>query len=1060
MADTKAISRYFKQICEAYKLGNIETSYNGPICTLMESFGAQARDLSGSRSRTAGENIDILLWRESDNAHEVEPFGGIEIKKVGGIDARAKEQVLIETRHHGNVILTDNMKWYFWELKDGEPNQYSAVQLIEVVNNELTLKKDNIELFISLVQDFLLHNPATIKSSSKLAEYMAMHAKTIRSVVMGILKTDDNSQPLVNERQKQLPLFMELYSLYSKIMADLKSSLDTQGFADMYAQTIVYGLFIARYNDDTPDTFDRFEAIRNLRQESSLLRLFFAHIATSNIGHPTLEATIDKLCDLYRIADVRALLDKDEEKDTIIHFYEEFLQYYDPALRKSLGVYYTPHQVVRYMVRMVDKVLVEELGISGGLSDNSTIDIELESTPYYVSKKKKSTVMRTVPRVSILDPATGTGTFHAEIIRYVHEKYFSGGKEAFWRDYILDESSLMSRLVGFEIMMTSYVVAHLKVRRTIDETLEMTGGCIQTNSVPVSNIYLTNTLAPPYSTVEDANQLSLFNINDFSGAISEEARKADEWKSRRPVKVVIGNPPYFGRSINPYSIDAYRTEVDGSTKLSERNPMWLNDDYVKFFRFSQQVIDKTDEGILAFVSNNGFLDNPTFRGMRASLLRTFDKIYIVNLRGNSIKQETAPDGGKDENVFDITVGISLFIAVKKSSSSKWAAVQYADLYGARTVKLEALENENFNFVEIEPREPMADLIQYDDSAKYEYEQGIKLSELFVQSVSGIASGNDSVSYAESKDELQKRLASAIGSVTEQELLSVFGRFTRDQTFEKIKDDVNDPMGRIAPVAYRPFDDRWTYYTGRSGGWGAMPRERQIMASLLGELSDNLGFIFARGVPGPADFAHAFVVNSIVDLNFLQIRGGTIVAPLYTYSTLDDKWVVNFEKEFSQRLICNVATKPSPLDIFDYCYGVLSCPSYRQQYNEFLKRDFPRVPIAKDDNEFEMYATYGARLRKIHLMKEGVSVNLQIKPNTAEDLEIGAIKYTDEALHINKKKQILGIPEEVWNYYIGGYQVLPKWFKSHKGEQFDFEKMKHIENVVGILSETIRIQNEL
>ncbi|MCL2137800.1 MAG: N-6 DNA methylase, partial [Coriobacteriia bacterium] len=377
MSDSKAINKYFKQVSDAYRLGNVETAYNGPIVSLIEAFGAQARDLSGSRSQAAGENIDILLWHDGQATNETDAFAGIEVKKADGIDSRAKEQIIAETERFGRAVLTDNLAWYFWALNDGVPQQYSGVHLMDLIDGEPKLRKESVELFISLMQDFLLASPTTISSSTKLAEYMAIHAKTIRSVVIGILKTNDNSQPLTDERQRQLPLFAELFSLYNRIKADLQPSLDTQAFADMYAQTLVYGLFIARYNDESPESFDRFEAIGNLRQEGSLLRLFFSHIATSNIEHPTLEATIDKLCDLYRSVDLRQLLDKDEEKDTIIHFYEDFLTQYDPALKKSLGVYYTPYQVVRYMVRMVDKILVEEFGIEGGLSDNSTIDVEL-----------------------------------------------------------------------------------------------------------------------------------------------------------------------------------------------------------------------------------------------------------------------------------------------------------------------------------------------------------------------------------------------------------------------------------------------------------------------------------------------------------------------------------------------------------------------------------------------------------------------------------------------------------------------------------------------------------
>lgn len=650
------VKSYYESACKAYRLGNIESSYNEPIMTLFEGIGCACRDLSGERKGQTGENIDIKLWHSEEEVTETEPFAGIEVKKVGGIDRRALSQIKIEADRYGNAILTDNKEWRFW--RAGDTEMYTGLKLMEIIDDNLILLDDNIELFVSLIEDFLLRNPTQIKSSSKLAEYMAMHARTIRSIVSGILKDDGEGQPLVNDNQKNLPYFKELYGLYSRIKSDLRPLINTREFADMYAQTIVYGLFIARYNDTTPDTFDKYEAIGYLQEESELLKHFFMHIAGAGRKHPTLEGVIDKLCSLYRICNIAELLEHDERKDTIIHFYEEFLTYYDPALRKSLGVFYTPVQAVRYLITMVDKSLVEDFKIQGGLSNNEQITVNVPCTPYKEStksKKWKNSKDISVPRVAILDPACGTGSFGAEIIKYIRNTYFAGTKSAFYENYIQQRNGLLSRLIGFEIMMTSYVVAHLKIRRTIDETL----GHLPTLQLP-TKIYLTNTLAPPVSDVERTEQMTLY---DFSAAITDEAYHADTWKSRRPIKVIIGNPPYLAASTNPYDISAYKTETDGITDFGEQKH-WLNDDYVKFFRFSEKIINKSQNGILAFVTNNGYLDNHTFRGMRASLLRSFDKIYIVNLHGRASKKDLPPEGKKNENIFDITQGIALFIGVK------------------------------------------------------------------------------------------------------------------------------------------------------------------------------------------------------------------------------------------------------------------------------------------------------------------------------------------------------------------------------------------------------------
>ena len=1057
---TDNIREYHKAVCEAYRLGNVETAYNTPIITLLSHFGCTARDLSGARSGNVGENIDIKLWRDGEDTTETEPFAGVEVKKVDGIDVRARKQIKTEANRYGHMILTDNLEWQFW--RAGEDKMCSGVRLLDKIDGKLVLREDNVELFISLVKDFLLRNPQNIRSSNKLAEYMAIHARTIRSVILGILKDDGTGHPLVDERQKTLPMFPELYGLYRKIKDELRPLLDTRSFADMYAQTIVYGLFIARYNDTESENFDKYKAIGRLQEESALLNRFFTHIASTGKTHPTLEAVIDKLCTLYQMCDISALLDCDKSKDTIVHFYEDFLTYYDPVLKKEFGVFYTPNQVVCYLVSMVDKILAEDFGIEGGLSNNDKMQITVPAERHQVpgkGKKWSGTKEITVPKVAVLDPACGTGTFHAEIIKYIKDRYFSGAREAFYADYIRDESGLLSRLIGFEIMMTSYVVAHLSVRRAIEETL----GHIPDTQLPVK-IYMTNTLAPPNSDIERPDQMSLF---DFSAAITEEAYKADTWKTRRPVKVIIGNPPYLATSTNPFDISAYKFETDGNTKLQEKNSKLLNDDYVKFFRFAEQIIDNSGEGIIAFVSNNGYLNNPTFRGMRASLLRTFDRIFIVDLHGSTSKKEVAPDGGKDENIFDIMQGVALFIGIKTTESTEWAKVYKTDMWGSRKSKFQSLQTGALEFNKVFPDEKKAYFISVDNDVNDLYANGVSVTTLLPTYVSGLESGNDAVAIAPTEDELSRRIEIVKNAFDNNEILKLFGKFTSSQTVDKIQSDVLSSHGVLTPVSFRPFDERWTYYTGKSGGWLERPREKNTMGHLL-EASvcpyggKNIGLVFTRGDTTQNEFSMIFVCNTVIDnrITAAQTAGKASVAPLYIYSEIDNSWSPNLDTEQLRKLTQHLTTPPTPIEVFDYCYGVLYDPAYREKYNEFLKRDFPRVPIAENDEKFRAYVSAGEKLRKLHLLMEKAPVSLQLEPNSAEDLEIGSIKYKDGILHINANKRIVGISEDVWSYRIGGYQVLDKWFKSHKGRTMTIEDFTHIENVVGALAETIKVQNGL
>jgi len=1070
------VHEYFKSVNEAYSLGNIETSYNAPIMALMERFGCKTRDLSGGRSGKAGENPDIKIWRGGDEITETEPFAIVEVKKIGGIDARAKAQVKKGASLFGYAILTDNRRWEFW--RAGESEMYSGVQLMELVDEgkKLVLNESKIELFTSLMQDFLLQDPAQIRSSKKLAEYMAIHARTIRAVIVGILKEDEKGIPILDERQKRLPLFPELYSLFSRIKKELRPLLNTRNFADMYAQTIVYGLFIARYNDATTSNFNRYEAISKLQEESALLNRFFEHITNTGTKHPTLDAVIDKLCALYQVCNISELLDENKRGDTIVHFYEDFLTYYDPALRKSLGVFYTPHQVVRYLVSMVDKLLVEDFGIKGGLSNNEQLQIKVPSETYHVGKSKNKTSNTkeiTVPRVAILDPATGTGTFHAEIIKYVKEIYFSGGRETFYENYIKSENGLLSRMVGFEIMMTSYAIAHLNVRRTIAETL----GFVPDVQIP-TNIFLTNTLSPPHSSLERVGELEQMGMFDFSSAIADEAYKADTWKTRRPIKVIIGNPPYLAASTNPYNIEAYKTEVDGITKLNEKNPKWLGDDYVKFFRFAEQIIENNNEGILAFISNNGFLSNPTFRGMRASLLRTFDKIYVVDLHGNAKKKEITPDGNKDENIFDIMQGVSLFIGIKKSKNPNWAKVYHSDLWGSRDGKFIYLKNADISYSELNIDPQMAYLFSFGNTDSESYMKGVALSELFPINVVGIVTARDALCIQKSQADIKSVLNDfQTKDIKELRIQYELGKDVRDWSVEGAKKDVEARNGTIVQIAYRPFDNRFTYYTGRSKGFHCMPRG-EVMKHMLVDhestIDENIGIVFTRGDSTPNEFSMIFIAKALIDnrITAAQTAGIASIAPLYLKPEgLQTEWRPNFSPEVLAQLTAHLPTQPTPIEIFDYIYGILHDPIYRQRFNEYLKRDFPRVPIinAPKENDddfivtismFHTYITAGERLRKLHLLQDKIPASIAFEPPTSTNLEIGAIKYKDEILQLNPNTQITGIPADVWAYRIGGYQVLDKWFKSHKGKTLTIDDFDHICNVVGLLGETIKIQENL
>ena len=1031
----KALNKYCEEVNKYFKAGNIESSYNKPVIDLIQSFECTAHDFSGQRSGENGENIDIKLWHENEDINTTPPFGAIEVKKVGGEDDRARKQILIEAKKYENVILTDNLVWKFYDNKSEK--MYNGFVLLKKNSfNEFEVDESKIELFISSINDFILKRPNSITSSNTLAIYMAKYAKTIKTIVYNIL----------NAEKSDKPMYAELFALYSKIKQELLPDLKVKEFSDMYAQTIVYGLFIARYNDPSLENFSKGEAIANLTKESHLLKQFFQHIATSDHLHPTLDATINKLCDLFALTDLRKLLDQYEKRDAIVHFYEDFLGHYDLKQKKEFGAYYTPVPIVDYMINLVDELLINEFNITNGLANNETTTITVKCDEYVKGKSVKNEKKIDIPKVAILDPACGTGTFGAEIIKFVKEKYFSNSNEIFYSKWLQNENGLMSRLISFEIMMTSYVIAHLKIRRTLMETLN--GSSLEKDIR--TNIYLTNTLAEPKSILERNAQLSLF---DFSGAITEEAEQADKWKCRRPLRVIIGNPPYLYSSKNDYDISEYRFETDGETKLSERNPKGLNDDYVKFIRFSEQHIQKDGQGILAFITNNGYLDNITFRGMRASLLRTFDKIYILNLHGNSLKRETTPEGNKDENVFDITIGVAIFIGIKTSKSKEWGEVKYSDLYGTRKNKFELLDNKDIIYKDVKPDKLNARFIPQTKEGQKKYEQGISLEELFNTITTGIDSGNDSFAISKDKSNITKKISAIQNAQSDEEVISIIGKLYSGQTVTKLKNDVYLD-GDIISLGYRPFENNYTYYTGNSGGWLSRPRDKKI-TNCMNNIMNNYSLVFQK--QGNSTWSDIFVSNKMIDSHF--IGGKTYIAPLIIdIDNLTKEKIYNINELAFKKITQKLNNKVTYEDVFDYCYGVLSDMNYRKKYNDFLNKDYPKVSIPESDEQFNKYAIYGSKLRKLHLIGSEITKQLDLESNNG-NIQIDKIKYNNGKISINNDTSIIGVSNEVWNYCIGSYQVLDKWLKNRKGEELSFENFVLFQKIVSTIEETLKIQND-
>jgi type I restriction-modification system DNA methylase subunit len=621
------IQDYLSKINTRYKLGiATEHTYRGDLQTLIEAL-VPGINVTNEPSRIECGAPDYILTRKNI------PVGYIEAKDIGkDLNSKdLKEQLDRYRKSLDNLILTDYLTFQLF--RNGE--FVSAVTLADAVPGKIIPRTENYKTFEDLILNFAAFKGQTIKSASKLSVMMAAKARLMAGVIERALSAGQGITGNNLFEEANNTLHDQMNAFRQVLIHDITA----KDFADIYAQTIAYGMFAARLHDPTLEDFTRQEAAQLIPSSNPFLRKLFQYIAGYDLDD-RIKWIVDDLADIFRATDVAALM-KDfgkatQQQDPMIHFYETFLSEYNPALRKSRGVWYTPEPVVNFIVRAVDDILKEEFGLSAGLADTSKVKIKVPVQGKMVEQE--------VHRVQVLDPACGTGTFLAEVIRQVYRKF--EGQEGIWNQYV--EDHLLPRLNGFEILMASYAMAHLKLELLLKET-----GYKPTRQQRLK-VYLTNSLEEHH---QDTGTL-------FASWLSQEANEANHVKRDTPVMVVLGNPPYSVSSSNK-SEWIEKLTADYKKDLNERNIQPLSDDYIKFIRFGQHFIDKTGEGILAYISNNSYIDGIIHRQMRKHLLETFDKIYILDLHGNAKKKEVAPDGGKDENVFDIMQGVSINIFVKR-----------------------------------------------------------------------------------------------------------------------------------------------------------------------------------------------------------------------------------------------------------------------------------------------------------------------------------------------------------------------------------------------------------
>ncbi|MCK4664853.1 MAG: DUF559 domain-containing protein [Bacteroidales bacterium] len=767
------IQQYIEKANIRYKSGiSGEHAYRGDLETLIRELVKGVEITNEPANVTDCGNPDYVITKGKI------PIGYIEAKDIGK-DLNSKQYKEQFTRYKkalDNLIITDYIWFRFFQ--NGE--LIHEIKIGEIENGTVKPIVENFSEFENLIQNFCTFIGQTIKSSKKLAEMMAAKARLLQDILERAITSDEETQENTSIKGQ--------FEAFKKILIH---DLTPKGFADIYAQTLAYGMFAARLNDKTLEDFSRQEAAELIPKTNPFLRKLFQYVAGYDIDE-RIKTTVDNLADVFRATNVDALLHNfgksTQMHDPIIHFYETFLAAYDPKLRKSRGVWYTPEPVVNFIVRAVDDILKTEFGLPQGLADTSKTKIKV---PVQGSKKMME---KEVHKVQILDPATGTGTFLAAVVKHIYNKNFKAMQGA-WSGYV--DEHLIPRLNGFELLMASYTMAHLK----LDMLLTETGYKAQKNQR--YNIYLTNSLEEYHP---DTGTL-------FAGWLSSEANEANHIKRDTPVMCVIGNPPYAVSSSNKGEW-IQNILKDYKKDLNERK-INIDDDYIKFIRYGEYFINKTGEGILAYISNNSFIDGVTHRQMRTHLLESFNKIFILDLHGNSRKKETCPNGSPDQNVFDIMQGVSINIFIKKSKSKKLGNVSHFDLYGKRQEKYNFLYDNSIssiNWKELDYKEPYFFFVPKDFEEEKNYKKGIKLEYILPSYGTGVQTDRDNLFIDNNKEELERRIITLLSENKDKSFMQKYN--VKNSSGYKLMERINSSKFnsiKTEKYNYKPFDFKNIYY---------------------------------------------------------------------------------------------------------------------------------------------------------------------------------------------------------------------------------------------------------
>ncbi|SFN30452.1 type ISP restriction/modification enzyme [Variovorax sp. OV329] len=1069
--------KYLAAIDKALKLGNAtEHTHRPALKELLEAAGKIVATNEPKRIDCGAP--DYIITKSNAAAT---PIGYVEAKDVGkDLSAVEKDSQLKRYRASlRNLVLTDYLAFRLY--RDGE--LIASAQLGKWNGATIIRIPEEFDAAKQLLQTFITSGLPVATSPRDLATRMAQMARLIRDLISKAFELENGHGD-----------FNAQFEGFKRVL--FGDELEPEQFADMYAQTICYGLFAARFNHEPGTPFTRQGAAYDLPKTNPFLRQLFASIAGAELDERIAWA-VDDLADLLDHADISKVLKHfgkaSKRRDPVVHFYETFLAEYDPALREQRGVYYTPEPVVGYIVRSVDRVLRDVFGLGQGLADYSKVEVE---RPTGKTNKKGVPLKEKVltHRVQILDPAAGTGTFLFNVVDQIHHAF--AGNEGMWPSYVAEH--LLPRIYGFELLMAPYAVAHMKLGVQLRET----GYDFASNER--LRVFLTNTL-------EKAHELAGLPL--FTQWLSAEASQASEVKQSTPIMVVVGNPPYSGHSVNKGAwirelMDEYKKSP---ALLKPGQAKWLSDDYAKFIRFAQWRIDQTGHGVLAFVTNNRYLQNATFMDMRASLQKSFDDIFILDLKGSTKAQDVGENGTKDENVFDIQQGVSIAVMVKRPVRADKQTVRHFSITGSRQDKYEWLDAHDIAdtpWALLDPIPPQRLFVPYDDTNVKEFHSYKSLPEIFNQNskdpAPGIVTTHDQFAISWSADEAKAKVRALIATESEGKARELW-RLCRTNQWsyaeaKKALSKDNSWEQNVRPIVYRPFDTRWTVYDSNV----AVHRRERVSQHMLD--GENIALGSTRAIDIAVGWEHAFVVDKLFTHHTVSLKEVNYLYPLYVYplpeaqpslgekdtalevkrrANLDpalvDELALGFGFEWLPEGGGDLAASFGPVNVFHYIYAVLFSPTYRDRYADPLKREHPRVPFTSDKKVFKSLCQLGEELVSLHTLKSDSDTGTISFPvagtNLVEAVSFQLAESTEQAnaavdesaaaddlsfdkvgrVYINEGQFFDGVSQSVWSYRVGGYTVARKWLGDRVGRALTFEDLGTYKRILVALKRTMEIE---